>query len=58
MWRYIKDEKYGGYAIQKYHKFLFWSWWSNEYLSQTEKEAERFLNKKMSLHINQINTVL
>ncbi len=53
MWRYIKDEKYGGYSIQKLNKFLWFKWWSNEYLSGCESEVKRLIELKStapSLH--------
>ena len=49
MWRYIKDKEYGGYAIQKKHDFLFWSWWTSELLSGSEDEAKRIVEIKSKL---------
>lgn len=46
MWRYIKDKKYGGYAIQKQKSFLFWKWWSNQYLSKTKIYAEKLVKMR------------
>jgi len=47
MWRYIKDEKYGGFSIQKKNRFLWWSWWTNEYLVPNEEEAKRFIKPRL-----------
>lgn len=45
MYRYTKDKKYGGYSIQKRHQFLWFEWWSDEYLTTDKEEAERLKNK-------------
>lgn len=45
-WRYIRDLKYGGWAVQKFHKFLWWTWWTSEYLAGDEEEAKRLVDIK------------
>lgn len=45
MWRYIESKEYGGYSIQKHHIFLWWEWWTNEYLCTDEQETKRFILK-------------
>ena len=45
-YRYIKSKEYGGYSIQKYNTFLFWDWWSNEYLINNEIDAKKIVEIK------------
>lgn len=48
-WRYIKDAKYGGYAIQARRELLGRTWWTSEYLSGCEEEAKRLIKLKQGL---------
>lgn len=48
IWRYVIDEKYGGYAIQRLRKFLWWSWWSDEFLCYNEENAILITNYKQN----------
>ena len=45
-WRYIRDEEYNGFSIQRKRRFLLWEWWSNEYLTGSKEAAKKFVNVK------------
>lgn len=47
MWRVIYDNKYHCYAIQKRKRFLFWTWWSSEYMCNEKEVAEKFIKFKL-----------
>jgi hypothetical protein len=45
MWRYVRDEIYNGFSIQKQKKFLWFTWWADQYLVNNEQTAIEFTNK-------------
>ena len=45
-WSYTEDKKYSGYSIQAHRRLFGCRWRTNEYISGSEEEAQRFINQK------------
>lgn len=45
-WRFTEDKELYCYAIQRRRRFLFWTWWTNEYMTTDKQTAEALVKYK------------